>query len=40
MHFDVPKETVADVVEQASDSPYWTFDITDDELLENFVEDL
>jgi hypothetical protein len=40
MHFDVPKETVADVVEQASDSAYWTFDITDDELLERFVEDL
>lgn len=40
MHFDVPKETVADVIEQASSSHYWTFDITNDELLENLVEEL
>lgn len=40
MHFDVPEETVADVIEQASGSPYWTFDIPDDELLERFVEAL
>lgn len=40
MHFEVPKETVADVIEQASGSAYWTFDITNDELLENFVEEL
>lgn len=40
MHFDVPKQTVTDVIEQASESPYWTFDIPDDVLLERFVEEL
>ena len=40
MYFEVPKETIVDVIEQTSESPYWTFDIPDDELLENFIEAL
>ena len=40
IHFDVPKQTVADVIEQASGCPYWTLDIPDEELLESFVEEL
>lgn len=39
-HFEVPEETVGDIIKQAAESHYWSFDITSDELLENFVEDV
>lgn len=40
MHFDVPKDTVADVIEQAADDICWTLDIVDDDLRERFVDAL
>lgn len=37
MHFEITKETAINVVEQASKSPIWLFDISDDGLLEELT---
>ena len=38
LYFEVPRGTVTDVIEQASGSAYWTLDITNSDLLEEFID--
>lgn len=39
-HFDVSRETLVSVLEQASASPIWLFKISDNDLLETLVNNL